>query len=475
MKRKIGMQTTILYVILGFVLYIAAGAILPFALQPEISEETGREVSGISFTAEGTGTERVMILAENGQALEERIRLISGAKERIVLSTYEFRADESGKDMLAALLNAAQRGVSVQILLDGMAATIRLPGNGYFSALSALENAQIKVYNPVTVVEPWKLMGRMHDKYLMVDDTAYILGGRNVYDFFLGEHDGYKNYDWDVLVYQDGPGKGSSMEELLAYSETVWNHPLSKLYHDDTKILERTDVRKAGKELEERYAGMQEVYPLWFEPCDYVEKTIVTNQIRLLTNPIHCYAKEPVVFYAMTQLMGQAKTDVRFHTPYIICNDTMLERLKQVCSQVPEVVMMTNSVANNGNPFGSMDYEKYKGNILETGVKILEYDGGVSYHGKCFVADERLSGIGSFNWDMRSAYINTELMLVIDSAGVNTELRSLMKEYEEEALVVIDKDSYAWRDTDNPQELSLKRKVQLTLMRIFIGWTRFLM
>ena len=66
--------------------------------------------------------------------------------------------------------------------------------------------------------------------------------------------------------------------------------------------------------------------------------------------------------------------------------------------------------------------------ILETGVGILEYDGGVSYHGKCFVMDGRLSGIGSFNWDMRSAYLDTELMLVIDSEGLNAELRREMAE-----------------------------------------------
>lgn len=77
--------------------------------------------------------------------------------------------------------------------------------------------------------------------------------------------------------------------------------------------------------------------------------------------------------------------------------------------------MMTNSIANNGNPFGSMDYSKNKGKILGTGVQILEYDGGVSYHGKCFVIDDRLSGIGSFNWDMRSAYIDTELMLILEA------------------------------------------------------------
>ncbi|MDD4324027.1 MAG: phospholipase D-like domain-containing protein [Eubacteriales bacterium] len=72
-------------------------------------------------------------------------------------------------------------------------------------------------------------------------------------------------------------------------------------------------------------------------------------------------------------------------------------------------------MANNANPFASVDYKIMKGEILGTGVKILEHDDGAFYHGKCFVIDDRLSGVGTFNWDMRSTFIDTETMLIIDS------------------------------------------------------------
>lgn len=456
-------------------LYLVIGAILPFVFQPRISDETRTAVSNMKFFDSEPDSERVQILADNGQALEERIRLISRAKERIILSTFEFRSDESGKDILAALQSAAERGVSVQILADGMPALLRLTGNEYFRALSAMEQVEIRVYNPVSLLRPWKLMGRMHDKYLIADDTAYILGGRNTYDYFLGDHDGYINYDWDVLVWQQGEGQGRSMKKLLAYFEQVWNLPLCKVYHDDVRELEKDDVIRAGEELKSRYAGMQEENPSWFEACDYMEKTLPVNHIELVTNPVHCYAKEPVVYDTMTRLMAQAKKEVRFHTPYVICNRWMLQRLEEICDAVPEVVMLTNSVANNGNPFGAMDYWKYKGEILETGVQILEYDDGVSYHGKCFVADDRLSGIGSFNWDMRSAYIDTEMMLMIDSQEVNAELRRAMEPYEQGSLIVEDVHSYRLAEGVEPQKISLKHGVRVLLLRLLFGWTRFLM
>ena len=458
--------------LLAAALYLLLGAALPFVRQPSVSEKTKKKTEQYSFYGAGEGPERARVLADNGEALEERIRLISQAEERIIMSTFEFRTDESGMDMLAALLDAAKRGVQVQLLVDGFAAFTNMTGNEYFMALSGMETAEIRIYSPVNPLLPWRLMGRMHDKYLIADDTAYILGGRNTYDYFLGDHDGYKNYDWDVLVASSG--QPASLAELAEYFEGVWELSLCRPYHDDRAVLDKKKVQEAADDLAERYQNMQEEHPDWFGPCDYAEETLPCSRISLVTNPTHCYAKEPVVFYTITELMLQAEREVRFHTPYIICNDWMLERLAQICEKVPDTVMMTNSVANNGNPFGAMDYEKNKGKILDTGVKILEYEGGVSYHGKCFVIDDRLSGIGSFNWDMRSAYIDTEIMLVIDSRELNGQLRQEMAEYEKEALPVADEETYDLPEGMEPQQISFKRRARIVVLRLLAGWARFL-
>lgn len=472
-KRKRKAKKIVLTSLLAAVLYVLLGAVLPFTVQPSVSGRTEQEVGQNTFLGTGEWPERARVLDDNGEALKERIRLISQAKERIILSTFEFRTDESGKDILAALLDAAKRGVRVQILTDGFAAFKNMTGNEYFMALSGMENAEIRVYSPVTLLRPWRLMGRMHDKYLIADDAAYILGGRNTYDYFLGDHDGYKNYDWDVLVVSE-PERPASLLELKQYFEGVWELSQCRPYHDSQSVLEKKKVKEASARLESRYQDMQKEHPDWFEPVGGEDELLPCSRISLVTNPTHCYAKEPVVFYTVTELMKRAEDEVRFHTPYIICNKWMLERLEQVCREVPDTVMMTNSVANNGNPFGAMDYEKNKGKILDTGVSILEYDGGVSYHGKCFVIDDRLSGIGSFNWDMRSAYIDTEMMLVIDSAQVNAQLREKMAEYEEDALTVVDEAAYDLPEGVQPQKISAKRRNRINVLRLLAGWARFL-
>ena len=62
------------------------------------------------------------------------------AEDRVILSTFEFRADNSGKDILAVLLQAADRGVDIKILVDGVAAFLQMDRNEYFQALAAIEN-----------------------------------------------------------------------------------------------------------------------------------------------------------------------------------------------------------------------------------------------------------------------------------------------------------------------------------------------
>ena len=220
---------------------------------------------------------------------------------------------------------------------------------------------------------------------------------------------------------------------------------------------------------------MQEEHADWFRPVDYKELTVPARRIRLVSNPIGPQVKEPVVFYTITELMEQAEESVSIHTPYILCDDWMLGQLADICISVPEVTMMTNSVANNGNPFGAMDYYVNKEKLLGSGVGMLEYDSGVSYHGKCFTIDDRIAAVGSFNWDMRSAYLDTELMLVIDSPQLNRQLREAMGGYEQDALRVIDADSYDLAEGQTPQPLTPSKERRLKLLYYLAYWARFLM
>ena len=169
-----------------------------------------------------------------------------------------------------------------------------------------------------------------------------------------------------------------------------------------------------------------------------------------------------------------AKERVKIHTPYIICNDMMYNTWKEIAERVPDFSIMTNSVANNGNPFGSADYARNRNRILNTGIDIWEYEGGYSYHGKSILIDDDLSVIGSFNMDMRSTYLDTELMLVIRSKEINKQLEEGMMEYERVSRQVLEDGTY--RDPYHVEPIELTKKCQrnVLLVQHLLGWARYL-
>ena len=156
------------------------------------------------------------------------------------------------------------------------------------------------------------------------------------------------------------------------------------------------------------------------------------------------------------------------------CNDMMYNTWEEIAENVSDFSIMTNSVANNGNPFGSADYAKNRNRILSTGINIWEYEGGYSYHGKSILIDDDLSVIGSFNMDMRSAYLDTELMLVIRSKDINKQLEEGMMEYERVSRQVLEDGTYRDPYHVEPIELTKKRQRNVLLVQHLLGWARYL-
>lgn len=317
-------------------------------------------------------------------------------------------------------------------------------------------------------------MGRLHDKYVIADRTNYILGGRNTFNYFLGAYPGHKNYDRDVLVYCESPDETSSVNDVLAYYESVWNYKESKAFLKNNKCAGNKKVKAARKELLDNYNIYYADNKDYLTDTDYTDETVEVNNIALLSNPIECGAKKPVVWYQLTKLMEQADSQVKIHTPYIICNEYMYDGLKKVCDSVDSVSLMTNSVGNNGNPFGSADYYVYKDKVLGTGLEVWEYEGGYSYHGKSILIDDDISVVGSFNIDMRSVYLDTELMLVIDSKEINEQLGSAMQTYEHSARKANADGTYDNPYNVQPVALTPKRERRMKLIKNFLLWTRYL-
>ena len=410
----------LLLVALIVALYTGIGSYLPFASCPQVSDLSAIEARADEMTTDVETGDRAAILETRGEALDERIRLMARAEREIIITTYDTRDGESASDILAVALWKAREGVKVKLLVDGIAGRLNLMPSAMFRAFAAQPNVEVRFYNLLTQLTPWKHMGRMHDKYLIVDDFGYILGGRNMFDSFIGEYPApVYSCDREALVVNSNGAADSSLFQLRDYFDGMWNHPETRAYSG------KPGDEAVCAQLEARLDGLLRDKPALFEPADYAAMTDPTKGIWLVSNPTTIYAKEPTVFAQLCALMRRAERDVVVHSPYAVLNANMRDALSEIAARVP-VTLMVNAVENGANVVASSDYLYHRGEVLGTGVRLLEYAGGDSYHGKALAIDDKLSVIGSYNLDLRSTHVDTELMLVIRGEEVNAKLRAHM-------------------------------------------------
>ena len=448
--------------ILLFILLLYFGAlIIPYIPHKKVSGSFQKNFGSRTFYEDSVGTERVAYLDDNEEALLYRLRMIEEAREEIILSTFDFNGDEAGKDILAALLNAADRGVHVKIIVDGISGFMDMESNPWFQAAAAHENVEIRIYNPVNFLKPWKMQARLHDKYLMIDHAMYLLGGRNTTNLFLGEYSSSQNIDRELFVYETAQNPDSSLEQLRRYFDKVWNLKDSKDYLC-RKVTDK--IADCSGELRHRYLSLRNIYPQMKKEWDWESLTMETNRISLLYNPVEAKNKEPWMWYSLHQLM-KLGNQASIFTPYIICGREMYQDLTDLEQQNTEVEIVTNDVASGANPWGCTDYLNQKEKIWSTGVKVYEFMGEHSCHTKAIVIDDRMSIVGSYNLDMRSTYQDTELMLAVDSKELNDVIRQEL-EKSKTCSKTMEENGYVYGENYVPREIGVPKKIFYAVLRV---------
>ncbi len=458
----------LLYIIaaiaLSFALFLSLGTTLPYISHKKASEEIIEAFDERSFYGNKKSTERIRHITDNKEALIARLALINSAKHEIVLTTFEFFDDESGQDILSALSEAAERGVKIRMLVDAYKGN-ELKNSRFARYLASLENTEVKLYNPLKALKPWKAQSRMHEKYIIADRQIYLLGGRNTNNRFLGEYgDKYLSSDRELLVYTNTPDETSSVAALYKYFEEYFSHEdcVTLNYHDTS----------CESEIKSRCETLKKLYPEAYTEIDLNELTIPVNKISLVSGQTVTGNKSPDVWYQLIELM-KTGNNIIIQTPYIMCGKEMYSDLASL-SEGRSVSLLINSPFTGSNTFGNADYLNEREKIYSLGMRVYEHTGDVSHHTKTIVIDDRLSIIGSFNFDMRSAYIDSELMLVIDSPELNRELRDELGKYMDSSRMILPDGTvvrYEGYEEINP---SLPAKLKSYALRAFIPFIRHL-
>lgn len=466
--RSLSRRKCIGFCILFFLILYIAALIAPYYSHKKVSEAFKKQFAGKSFYSNTVGTERAAYITDNTDALTYRLKMIDEAETEIILSTFDFNADKAGKDVMSALLHAADRGVKVRVIVDGTSGFLDMRGDPFFQALAAHENISLKIYNPINLLTPWKLQARLHDKYVIIDNAMYLLGGRNTMNLFLGDYSSSKNIDRELFVYETTESNDSSLHQLRNYFESIWTLKDSKDY---ICKRETKEVQDAYISLEKRYEKVTSLYPEVSENWNFTELTMATNKISLLSNPIEAENKVPYMWYSIVKLMEQGQ-NITIYTPYIICGKEMYADLTALCDEGRKVDIITNDVASGANPFGCTDYLNQKENIWKTGVNVYEYLGAHSSHTKAVLIDDRMTILGSYNLDMRSTYQDTELMLAVDSPELNAVVQKEAARDKTYSRVMTDSGDYENGENYHPREMNTGKKIMYTVLRAVTGLVR---
>lgn len=312
-------------------------------------------------------------------ALEERIK---GAKHHVHLEFYIWNPDETGARFLRLLVDAANRGVIVRLLLDGVGShgfaesllvDLRKAG-GQFSWFQSLDPKRNRFF----------LNLRNHRKLQVVDGVAAFVGGMNIgleyegLDVELGH--------WrDVQVEVDGPIVGE----------------LQDVFADDWFFATGEKISDAA-----------------FFPVPSTEAKIITHVV--LGGPDR--RNEPIS-KSIVSLLNEASERVWIATGYFVPDDIILAALELAASRGVDVRLLISE--RNDHPWLVVVGRSYYGQLLAAGVRIFEYSVGVN-HAKIMIADDRWSMIGSANLDYRSMRLNFELNLLSHSVERNGELARIL-------------------------------------------------
>ncbi|HSN51985.1 MAG TPA: phospholipase D family protein [Woeseiaceae bacterium] len=435
-------------------------------------------------------------------ALTARLLLAQHADKSIDVQYYLIKNDIVGRVFIYNLLQAADRGVRVRLLIDDMFTS------GYDVGLAALDshpNFEIRIFNPFhrgaagkaqsAVTGFGRINRRMHNKSFTVDNQVTIIGGRNIADEYFGVREDAKFGDLDVMAV------GPVVQEVSDMFDTYWNHETALPVPAFVKALD--DPEAALNELRERLArSMEEIRDSKYAEAVRVNYLQYLEPGRNLLEwaPYELVVDSPdkgikgrakgadSIVTPLVESISSAQRELIIISPYFVPTKSGVEGLAGLEQRGVEVIVITNSLAANNQFTVHGGYAPSRKPLLEAGVEIFEArpDADVAgtefidasgakatLHTKAFVVDDKEVFIGSFNFDPRSANLNTELGVIIR----DSELALIYAVLIDEALrdqafeVFLNEDGkIRWRGYRDGEAIIYDKEPETTWGQRFAAW-----
>lgn len=438
----------------------------------------------------------VYVLEDGSGSMVARAWLTEHAEKTIDIQYFIFSTDNVGLIACDYLVRAADRGVKVRIIVDDIMVDADIQD---ILTFASHENITVKIYNPGVnlgknifnkiqkfATDFRDANQRMHNKTFIVDGKVVITGGRNIADEYFDYDHEYNFRDRDILLL------GKVSKSVSRSFDQFWNSSLSK------NVTTLVDDQPENISPENRFDKLHEYacnpdnfwpqvrtrilnLPATFQKINSSGDLQWLDDVQFISdNPGKNDGSEGlggggISTSALIDLVKNAKTSIEIQTPYLITTELSQNLFKEAVERGVKIRILTNSLASTDNVEAFSSYQSDREKLLKTGVRIfefrpdaaertrimtgelqekLEYKPIFGLHAKSMVVDNTTTVIGTFNLDPRSANLNTECIVIVNSEQVSEKvLKGMNEEFKPENSWEITLDYNPDSEVDNYKRL----------------------
>jgi len=451
----------------------------------------------------------VALVSDAATAFAIRADSARSAGRSLDIQYYIWRGDVTGRLLAHEALRAADRGVSVRLLLDDVYA----PGRErMLAALDGHPHIQVRLFNgtrwrmfgrlgfPLELAfGGWHLNRRMHNKAWIADGCLAVVGGRNLGDeyFGLGPAGTVSFRDLDLVIA--GPAAAQALQVFNRY----WSSPLARPAAEVAATAESQGGLPALQKALARAQTLPEAQallaPLSQPPLQHIRHALTPVQpgaVLVVADPPE-KAKRGLgarkraraaggIAAEIADALRLSRREVLLISPYFVPGRAGLALLLDLRARGVRVAVVTNSLAATDVVAVHGGYAKYRRALLEAGVELFELkprsadehasllgSRGAALHIKAFTVDRMRAFVGSFNIDPRSAALNTEMGAFVQHETVAQEVAAEHARLADPALswqVVWKDGELRWRDGGAEAPRMLRREPAAAWWRRALAW-----
>jgi cardiolipin synthase C len=401
---------------------------------------------------EHPGLSGFSLLSHGREAFIVRLALADLAERSLDMQYYMWDGDTTGRIVVDHVMKAADRGVRVRLLVD----------DPYYKAsdfvkasLDAHPNVEIRLFNPLAN-RRWSILDfifdfsrvnrRMHNKLMVADNAAAIVGGRNIGDIYYGVNTVANYRDLDVLTV------GPVVHDLSGVFDRYWSSPstvpiaaIVDRAHDAADLdAIRARLREAIAAADYPYPIDRDLNELTAQSAEFRDNLVWARGRIVADDPetVACGKESDDVIEFIRGRIAALKEELLVESPYFVLPAGAQATVKTLHERNVRVRVLTNSLASNDMLPAHSGYAKTRRRLLENGMELYELRADTdafrlgwsplsrrsqaALHTKAMAFDREAVFIGSFNLDPRSAVINTEAGLYIESPELAKKLTDYM-------------------------------------------------